>query len=253
METARLSPTNESAAYRRADVARAVADLIRSDIHSGHYSETLSYEWDLLKRYDVSRSVLRDALGIAQAQGLIDRVRGMGTFTRDATSAFKMQRTEEPIYLNSDDETMTKMVTTESVTSRLVAHFRAKASAPVAANLGLPLGAPVVYAENLFYVDSVPQRLRASWIAAERVPGLEEQHLDGHVSRVIESITGELPVIDRILIEAIVADESTGELLGTPPAAPILFFEFVNKSSAGELLEYGFTKNRGTVIDSRVA
>jgi DNA-binding GntR family transcriptional regulator len=68
--------------YRRADVARRIADQIRSDLHAGRLDEQLPYEWDLLRRYIASRGATREALRLLSDQGVLRRLPGVGTLRR---------------------------------------------------------------------------------------------------------------------------------------------------------------------------
>jgi len=61
-----------------------IADALRSQIISGELSpgDRLPTQEALSEKYDVSRIVARQALEILDNEGLIDRVKGLGTFVR---------------------------------------------------------------------------------------------------------------------------------------------------------------------------
>jgi len=71
---------NARRSLRRADDARRVRDLLRSDLTRGAYAgRRLPPEERLMEEFGVSRSAVREALALLRAEGMIDRVQGIGT------------------------------------------------------------------------------------------------------------------------------------------------------------------------------
>ena len=72
--------SNSPTAGRRGDRASTIADLLQSNILSGHYraGDRLPSEADLCTHFGVSRPTLREALGRLAANGLIVSRRGAG-------------------------------------------------------------------------------------------------------------------------------------------------------------------------------
>lgn len=71
----------------RQPLYQQVAERLRADITSGHYSGEplhgkLPSEADLMSKYGVARDTVRRAIGRLQAEGLISAEQGRGTFVR---------------------------------------------------------------------------------------------------------------------------------------------------------------------------
>lgn len=65
---------------RRADRARQVADILRPQVLQGSFAGgVLPGEASLAQEFGASRNAIRDALRILRAEGLVDRVQGVGT------------------------------------------------------------------------------------------------------------------------------------------------------------------------------
>ncbi|KWX68484.1 GntR family transcriptional regulator [Mycobacterium sp. NAZ190054] len=245
----------DSAEFRRGAAARRVADLVRADIHAGVYGGSLSHEWELIKRYGTTRNALRGALNILQEQGMVERIRGVGTLTRGAAVAFSMLRTPDLIHINEDDDTLLLKVSGTAVSVTALVRDELAAPIPVAERLEISAGDPVLYVESLFSVAGSPQRIRSTWVAADRVPKIREHPLDGFLPEILEDLTRGPNVMRQLVIEAIVADRASAEVLETLAGAPILLFEYVVSGPDGMPVEFGFTRHRGdrTIVDSRVA
>lgn len=65
-----------------------VADLLRAAIHRGDYppGAALPTETQLMAQYSLSRTTIRQALGLLRSEGLIVAVHGSGTFVRERST-----------------------------------------------------------------------------------------------------------------------------------------------------------------------
>jgi DNA-binding GntR family transcriptional regulator len=65
----------------RSTTVRWVLDLVRTELTSGAFPDgVLPSEDALIRTYGVSRGIIRQVLLVLQEQGMIERVRGAGTF-----------------------------------------------------------------------------------------------------------------------------------------------------------------------------
>ncbi len=234
---------------RRSDAARQISDLVRSDILSGNLVGALPLEFQLVRRYGGTRNAIRDALSQLRDQGFLSRVPGSGTFVVSEGVVFLLGRSRETIRIV---EPLNRPVDEIEDYTLLSVQFR-EAPEVVARNLRLEPGAAVAYIENLVAVGTTPLRLRASWIPVERCrPMFDGRSLAHFTPKLIEEALGHPVQSDRLLIEAINADEWTAELLQVRPDAALLVLERVMTLPDGVPVEFGFSRHRGdrTILDS---
>jgi DNA-binding GntR family transcriptional regulator len=233
--------------YRRADVARRTADLIRSDLHHGRLNEQLPYEWDLPHRYNASRGATREALRLLSDQRLLTRVAGLGTHRRVDRTAIRMD-SAAPMppairIVDADPGDRDKIGSTRMHTE-MIAHERLKAPVAVAEALAIPEGEEVIFTEALISIDGTPHRLRSSWVPLSRVPALA-QNVTRFPPDVLREVLGTTLGFRRFVIEATTADEPVARLLEIEPGAAILINERILQTSEGLPVEFGFTRHRG--------
>ena len=236
---------------RRADEARLVADLIRSDILDGHLSGKLPAEFELVRRYEGTRNAVRDALVQLTDQGLLERTPRTGTTVVADGVVFTFERSRSPIRIQEPGVTINSEV--ESYT--IINYLRRSAPATVARKLEVRPGEEVVYLEVAISVREVPLRLRQSWIPVNRVPRLfESGRISGALTELIERELGVQLSTTRMLMESLNADERTAQLLGVRAGAAIFALERIMAVPDGTPIEYGFSRHRGdrTIFDTIV-
>lgn len=73
------------------DEPRRLRDLVRSQIHHGDYPDgQLPNETELMVKFGVSRSVVREALGMLRQEGVIDRLQGVGTLVQSVPTQARL-------------------------------------------------------------------------------------------------------------------------------------------------------------------
>ncbi len=70
----------------RKTLAATIRDALRARIADGAWEDRLPSEPDLVKLFDASRETVRKALGMLEAEGLIYRMHGKGTFVEAPVS-----------------------------------------------------------------------------------------------------------------------------------------------------------------------
>jgi GntR family transcriptional regulator len=233
---------------RRSDVARRIADLIRSDLHAGRLGEQLPYEWDLPRRYNGSRGATREALKLLSDEGVLRRLPGVGTLRRTDRTALRLN---QPMTTISTVDAESK-VSDEPVSSRIrgtrmqvetLAHEVLDAPAAVAEALEIAVGEDVLFTEALIRVDGTPHRLRSSWIPISRAPGIES--VSGFPPDLLRELLSTELSIRRFVIEAAAADAAVAALLEMEPGMATLVNERIMATADGLPIEFGFTRHRG--------
>lgn len=145
-----LAPTTERAGPLWAQV---LADL-RRRLDGGEFAERFPGDSQLVAHYGVSRHTIREAVRRLQAEGVLERRRGQGSFLTRAAI-------EQPIgtlyslYRAIED--------TGAVQHSVVRHLEERRDDRAEAMLGCP-GQALVYLERLRLADGEPIALDCSWL-----------------------------------------------------------------------------------------
>ncbi|MEA3215897.1 MAG: GntR family transcriptional regulator [Acidimicrobiia bacterium] len=184
----------------------------------------------------VSRNVVRDALSMLRDEGLIERVRGAGTFVMAGKARHHIGQ------LHGILDTLGAEA--RGGENRILSVESTRAVPIVAERLGLEPGSRCDVVEYLTLVDGEPLVGGTSYLPAplgHRLPGgdfsVDYYHL-------LESVGIELSRSEAI-IEAVVADETLGRLMGVRRGAPLVLFERTMYLRTGEPVEFGFHRVRG--------
>lgn len=147
-------------------------ELILNDIQTGVYQDgdLIPTEKELMDRYDLSRTTVRQALNDLVYEGMLKRKKGVGTFVHldqeeDAIDFVKM-----PIRMLIKGEGY-------RLHCELLSFTREKASKRLADALRLADDAPVFVMERIRYGDDTPMIYSRSFISCGLVPGLENDYM----------------------------------------------------------------------------
>ena len=178
--------------------------------------DRLPGDHELCATYAVSRTVVRQALAELETEGVIERVKGRGTFVAQ-------RRTSEHLV-----QSLTGL--SEDVAAR-GSHLRSEvrrrevvpADAPIAALLELPAGAPVLVIERLRFVDGEPWVLVTTYLPHAVAPGLLQDDLtEQSLYALLETKYGVTLTHGRRGVEAAVASDDLAAALQVAPGAPLL-------------------------------
>ena len=171
---------------------------------------------ELCATYDVSRTVVRQALSELETEGVIERVKGRGTFVAPHRTAEHLVQSLTGLY--------------EDVAAR-GSHLRSEvrrlevvpADQRVADELRLEVGAPVILLERLRFVDDEPWALTTSHLPRDLAPGLLEEDLS-HASLygLLESRYGVVLSHGRRGVEAALANPDVARALRVGEGDPVL-------------------------------
>lgn len=188
-------------------------DIARRDLQAG---DRLPGDHELCEIYGVSRTVVRQAMTDLQYEGVIDRVKGLGTFVAPQRTSQSLVQSLTGLY--EDVAAMDRTLRSEVRSLEVVA-----ADADVAARLELPVEAPVVMLERLRFVDDEPWVYTISHVPAEVAPDLAEQDLrDQSLYALLERRYGLRLVRGHRTVEAHSASSRLAKDLQIPQNAPVL-------------------------------
>jgi GntR family transcriptional regulator len=201
-------------------LVRALREEILSERWApGHQ---LASEPDLGTHFGVSRTVVRQALGRLEDEGLLLREKGRGTFVADGRERSWLLQSSEGFF---QDETERHGL---PVSSRVLRNELSPLPDWAADKLGLARGAPGVTIARLRFIDGKVALYTENHLipeVADTVLGLQP---DASLYEALEREAG--LVIDgaRRVVEAVTAGEQLGELLEVAPDAPLAFIESVS-------------------------
>lgn len=201
--------------------------------------DRLPGDHELCTTYGVSRTVVRQALAELEAEGVIERVKGRGTFFAKPKTAEGLVQSLTGLY--------------EDVAAR-GGHLRSDvrklavvpADAQIAADLRLEPGDPVTVVERLRYVDDEPWVLTLTHVPADLAPGLVDEDLtDQSLYALLETKYGVRLVRGRRSVEAAAAGPALARSLGLAKGAPVLVLRSISLGENDRPVESFVAYHRG--------
>jgi GntR family transcriptional regulator len=217
-----------------------IAELLIAQIESGELSQgdRLPPERELAERFSVQRVTLRQALGILESQGLIDRRQGSGTFIarpkieREAGRLFPFTK----VLRGKGYLTGAKVIMLEKTIVNTAA----------ALELQLPLGAMVYHGHLVRLVNQEPVMIEKFHLPADILPGFENHDLTNRsMYEIMETEYGVIVYRARQSLEAVSATEYEANLLKVTKGAPLMLERRVTSDQKGNLVEYTKDLYRG--------
>lgn len=207
---------------------------LRHEIESGqlHPDQALPSESELIDRYGVSRTVVREALADLVRAGLIYKIRARGSFVAPPTRDLN--------FIGSTTGSSDDLIESgRAVTTRVLEFETRSATASEAEALRLDVGAPVLHLRRLRVVDGTPWLLVDTSLPQERFPtlaraNLENRSLYEHLRRHF----GVEPAGADRWISAVVPSAPDAELLALKAGQPVLAIESVAWDADGIPFEH---------------
>ncbi|OZM77558.1 GntR family transcriptional regulator [Pseudonocardia sp. MH-G8] len=213
-----------------------VGEIARRGLQPG---DLLPGDNALCETYDVSRTVVRQALTELEFEGVIERVKGKGTYVARPKTAEGLVQSLTGLF--------------EDVAAR-GAHLRSEvrtlkvvpADSQVAADLQLAPDAPVVLLERLRFVEGQPWVLTVTHLPYDLAPGLEHEDLtDRSLYAVLEQTYGVRLARGRRSVEAMVGRPPLTGALGIAVGAPVLVLRSLSVDAGGRPVESFVAYHRG--------
>ncbi|MFN2119514.1 MAG: GntR family transcriptional regulator [Anaerolineales bacterium] len=216
-------------------------DILREKVHVGEWSpgDQIPGEQELCEVYEVSRTVVRQALRELELDGMISRRKGKGTFI--APPKISEGLVQKLTGFHQD------MVERGQRTSTKVLHRNViPASETVARFLSLAPGVEVIDLLRLRSVNDEPIQMVTSYIPLVICPALATVDLtDRSLYEFMEAACGVFIARGRRYIEAVLANETEAALLGIERGAPLLMLDSVSFTESGQAVEYYHALHRG--------
>jgi GntR family transcriptional regulator len=213
-----------------------IKDIERRGLRPG---ERVPGDHELCVRYDVSRTVVRQALAELENEGVIERVKGRGTFVAHPKTAEGLVQSLTGLF----EDVAARGGHLRSTVRRLEV---LPADAAVAADLRIEVGAPVILIERLRFVDDEPWVWTVTHLPEEIAPGLVHEDLtDRSLYGMLEESYGVRLVRGVRSVEAAVANAAQARLLGVRRGDPVLVLRSVSMGESGRPVESFLAMHRG--------
>lgn len=213
-------------------IKEAILALI-GDLQPG---AALPTERELAVRYDTSRTTVRQAIAELVVDGKLVRTQGSGTFVAQP----KMMRVR-PLSSFSQDLALDGWHPGSVV--REISQIAADDE--LAEHLGVPPGTPVQRVERLRTAFDEPIAHEVAYLPRP-LPGLAEQLAEhGSLYRTLREEYGMVVTTVEDIIETVLADPMTADLLGVETGLPMMLTRRTAWDAEGKLVEWTESRFRG--------
>lgn len=216
--------------------AQLLEDL-RARLEAGEFAEAFPTDLDLTTAYGVSRHTAREAVRRLQAEGVVRRERGRGTFVRSPT----FEQPTGAIY------SLFRSIEAQGLEQRsAVLDASVVADAEVAAHLDLSADAELVRVERLRSADGRPLAHDTVWLPAQVArPLLEVDLTHTALYDELQAHCGIRPMAGTEWIATELPGPVDRKLLGVAAKQPVFRIRRRSTTSEGEPVEWRETVIRG--------
>jgi GntR family transcriptional regulator len=201
-----------------------LAEALEEEIRSGRFEPgtRLPSEPELCEHYGLSRTTVRQALARLEQRGLIERLKGQGTFVRRGQPGLWLLQSSEGFFQEEVDRFG------RTVTSQILRAERGPLPPWACDLLGLPQQAEGATIERLRFLDGLVALFVVNHLT-ERVAdaALAISNPNESLYRRLRELAGVEPHGGHRTVEAVAAPEWVAELLQLNTAAPVAYIESV--------------------------
>jgi len=202
--------------------------ILEKEIMSGIYKEKIPGELELMNRFSVARSTVRQAIRALVDDGILEKVHGKGTF-------ISFKPVEE--WLGSF-RTYSEIVNEMGMKPDIRVLTQHETSSPK--EVGRTLGADNFYLiQRVRYADEVPIGIEYNYYPLEIGYKLSQHNLNNASTyNLLENQSGLKLWEAKQIITARVPTQEECELLDIPNTMWVLFIERINNDQDGNTIEY---------------
>jgi GntR family transcriptional regulator len=215
-------------------------EIMRSSILTGKWQpgDMIPPESELIERYQISRTTVRQVLDKLANEGLIFRQRGRGTFVAHPTVDQGLARI---ISFTEDMRRRGFRPGTQVLAAEIV-----PASADIAVQLQVAEGEELALLRRLRLADEEPMSIEESHLVHRYCRGvLQHDYAQRPLRETLERDYGIRLTHARQVIRAVTAPASLAKLLAVPARSPLLYIERVSFSQQDMPIEFLRFYHRG--------
>jgi len=218
-----------------------VMDALKEAIEQGDMKpgEQLPGEPELCRLFDVSRTVIRQALKELEYEGLIQREKGRRTFVAEPKIGESLFQELTGFYQDMEAKG-------HRAGSKVFKQEVVLATAKVAKYLKIAPETPVIQIDRLRFVQGEPIVLVSAYLPYEPYPKLLEADLANQsLYAFLEREYGVEITHSHRVLEAVPANEYEAELLQVQKGAPLIMIDSMSCLEDGTPIEYYHALHRG--------
>ena len=222
---------------------RQLFEILRDEIASGRLKadQRVATEFELMRRFGVSRTTVRQTIARLRTDGLISVHRGKGTFVGRGKIEPELSA------LTGFVEDMQALGL--SASARVLGVEEVRATERVAESLGLRRGDRVTKVTRIRLAEEVPVSFEYSFLPLELGRRVAEENLEvSPIFSLFEDKYGIALGEALYRIEAARANRAVAEALGIERGAPVLAIERTTHSAAGRPVDFEQMFYRGDRI-----
>lgn len=212
-----------------------------AEIEAGRYGpgDRLPGEHEMCGTFEVSRTVVRQALAELEAEGWLRKERGRGTFVAHRKVSERLFQSLTGLY----EDVVSRGGTLRSEVRRLE---RVPARGSMAARLGLEEGEPVIVLDRVRFVNGVRWVVVTTYLPHELCPRLLQEDME-HQSlyAVLEEKYGVRISYGRRSVEATLASAAVARALGIGERDPVLLLGSTSYGEDDRPIEHFVAHHRG--------
>jgi GntR family transcriptional regulator len=208
--------------------------ILRELIEQGELTEDerLPGENQLCESFEVSRTVVRQALGELENEGLVERHKGRGTFVAKKKLPDFLVQKLTGLY----EEALVHGRRIQSTVRKLE---RVPAGGPIARELALVEGDPVILLDRIRYIDGELWTANTTYLPYELCPELLDEDMTRQsLYELLENKYRITIATAKRSVEAILASTSIAKALGIGEGAAVLVLRSISFTDDGRPVEY---------------
>ena len=216
-------------------------EFLRGQIENGTWKpgQKIPSEAELCEAFDVSRTVVRQALNELVQEGVLYRRRGKGTFVAEPKIGESLVQHLTGFY--EDTVALGLKPSTKVLEQKVI-----PAPPKIAEALGLKEGDPVTMIDRLRSVDGEPIVLVVTYLPYGVCPELVNEDVSTQsLYAILETKYGLELVYGRRTLEAVAATKEEAELLEMQEGDPIILLRSISYLKDGGPIEYFKARHRG--------
>ena len=216
-------------------------ELLREQIHNDvwHPGEQIPSELELCEGYKISRTVVRQALGELEIQGLIEKKRGKGSFIAHPKINEGLIQKLTGFYQDMVERGFkpeTKVLHQEVVT----------ATETIAKYLNIDINDEVTDIERLRFINDEPIQLVTTYIPVKICPSLSTVDLTNRsLYEYLEKEFGIIITRGKRYLEAVLASKPEAIILGVDKGDPLIKLDSISYDQNDQVIEYYHALHRG--------